>query len=363
MAENEFQKSPSNSGFQASGSGNRNQRAASRFFLLCLFILFFIAACGGEKEIVISGQTMGTTYQVKAYPERPASADLLKKKIAARLEELNRVFSTYRPDSEISRFNRLDRAGEPFAVSADFIRVMKVARKIFRLTGGAWDGTVDPLVRLWGFHDKYKQLPFPTSEEIQKARQAVGFDFIGLASGNRLVKYRANVTLDLASIAKGYAVDQVAALLDQEGIERHLVDIGGEVVATGRKPDGSPWKVGINRPDPDSSLDSVYRVVEMVDRAMATSGDYRNFFVKEGVLYSHVIDPRSGKPVQTGVVSASVLAGTCVFADGLATGLMVLPPAEGIALVNKLPNVDCMLVVRGPDGSLSNRVSSGFPSR
>ncbi|MGD8369656.1 MAG: FAD:protein FMN transferase, partial [Desulfobacterales bacterium] len=168
--------------------------------------------------------------------------------------------------------------------------------------------------------------------------------------------------LDLASIAKGDAVDQIAALLDAEGIHRHLVEIGGEVLATGRKAGGAPWKVGINRPDPDSDVDSVYRVVEMVDRAMATSGDYRNFFVDQGTVYTHVIDPRTGKPVQTGVVSASVLARTCAFADGLATALMVVPPPEGLRIVEQIEGVECMIVVHRPGSGFSDHLSSGFPA-
>jgi thiamine biosynthesis lipoprotein len=344
---------------ESTGSGP----CASVRFLTFLFFFFFIVACGGgEKEIVISGRTMGTTYQVKAYAGAGISENALAEKISRRLEELNRVFSTYRPDSEISRFNRFDRTGKPFPVSEDFVRVMKTAKEIYRLTEGAWDGTVDPLVRLWGFHDQGSRHTPPPQEEIHTRLRRVGFRYIDVLSSGSLVKRRADVSLDLASIAKGDAVDQIAALLTAEGIKSHLVDIGGEVTATNRKADGTAWKVGINRPDPDSAVDSVYRVVALVDRALATSGDYRNFFLDRGVVYSHVIDPHTGKPVQTGVVSASVLARTCAFADGLATALMVMPPAEGLRLVEQITGVECMIVVRRPGGGFSDHLSSGFPS-
>lgn len=327
-----------------------------------LFTFFFITACGDEKEIVISGRTMGTTYQVKAYGGPGISAGVLKEKIELRLEELNQVFSTYRPDSEISRFNRFDRTGERIAVSEGFTVVMEAGARIHRLTEGAWDGTVDPLVRLWGFHDKGDHLRVPAENEIQAQIKRVGFGLIDVLPEGFLVKARPDVTLDLASIAKGYAVDEIASLLNREGFGRHLVEIGGEVLATGGKPDGSPWKVGINRPEKGAPLDSVYRVVPLMDRALATSGDYRNFFVQEGVVYTHVIDPRTGHPVQTGVVSASVTADTCAFADGLATALMVLAPDEGLRLVERLEGVECILVVREAGGSLSDRTSSGFSS-
>jgi thiamine biosynthesis lipoprotein len=304
---------------------------------------------------------MGTTYQVKAYTDAAVSEHRLAEKIALRLEELNQVFSTYRTDSEISRFNRFGRIGEPFPVSEDFIRVMKVARKIHRLTHGAWDGTVDPLVRLWGFHEKKPPDTPPSEDEIHSLLERVGFAFIEVRTGNNLVKRRADVSLDLASIAKGYAVDEIGVLLNGEGFDRYLVEIGGEVFASGRKPDGSPWAVGINRPEPDAPVDSVYRVVRLVDRALATSGDYRNFFVRDGTVFSHVIDPRSGRPVGTGVVSASVLADACVLADGLATALMVMPPSQGLQVAETLDGVECMLVVRDTGGNLSDHLSSGFP--
>jgi thiamine biosynthesis lipoprotein len=339
--------------------GSRIRHNTAFCFLLALVLIF--GCTSADQEILLSGRTMGTTYQVKAYGRSGISAEALAKKIALRLEQLNDVFSTYRSDSEISRFNRFDRAGEPFRVSEDFIRVMKTAREIHRLTRGAWDGTVDPLVRLWGFHDKKIPKTPPPPELIADQRRRVDFRLIEVGSNKSIVKRRADISLDLASIAKGYAVDQIAVLLRGAGIDRHLVEIGGEVLAAGAKPDGSTWKVGINRPEAASALDSIYRVVALTDRALATSGNYRNYFVRDGTVYTHVIDPRSGMPVDTGVVSASVLAKSCVFADGLATALMVLAPAEGLRIVEQLEGVECMLVIRSADGQLTDRLSTGFP--
>jgi len=362
MFENASSIVPYHVRFRLSPKSRGSDPGAFLRFLVFLFFFFFVAACGGEKEIVVSGRTMGTTYHVKAYAGGRIGAEALQEKIEQRLEDLNRIFSTYRRDSEISRFNRVDRIGEPVGVSVEFVRVMEAGRRIYRLTGGAWDGTVDPLVRLWGFHDKGDALTVPPPEEIEARRRQVGFHFIDIVSDRSLAKRRADVSVDLASIAKGYAVDQIAAMLDGLGIARHLVEIGGEVRATGQKPGGAPWKVGINRPDPESPSDSIYRVVDMVDRAMATSGDYRNFFERDGIVYAHVIDPRNGAPASTGVVSATVLADECTFADGLATALMVLTPEEGIRLVERIDGVECMIVVRGAGGGFTDRLSSGFPS-
>jgi len=175
-----------------------------------------------------------------------------------------------------------------------------------------------------------------------------------------LVKKKAAVSLDLASIAKGYGVDQVAGVLRGMGIEDFLVEIGGEVFAAGVRLDGKQWRVGINQPSRDAALDDIYAVVVLKDRAMATSGDYRRFYQIGDRVYSHIIDPATGYPLQNGVVSASVIAGNCTLADGLATALMVMGPQAGVALLDRLPDVQGLIVVRGGDGDLENFPSTGW---
>jgi thiamine biosynthesis lipoprotein len=327
---------------------------------MILGMLALGAGCSGRQEVLIQGNTMGTTYHIKVVTDRQHNADGLPEKIEARLKEINQSMSVFIPDSDISRFNRLDKVGEKIKISEDFYRVMSVAARLYRWTQGAWDGTVMPLVNLWGFGPRHMQTEPPSPEAIQAAKQKVGFDRIVIGQDRTLEKRRADVTLDLASIAKGFGVDAISRLVRESGFSNFIVEIGGEVFASGVRVDGKPWRVGINRPDENASPTAIYRALSLTDKALATSGDYRNFFEKNGVRYSHIIDPATGYPVSNGVVSTSVIADTCTEADGLATALMVMGPERGLALVNRLPGVECLIVVHGKDGSLINYPSKGF---
>lgn len=313
-----------------------------------------------DDPIVFSGKTMGTTYQIKFFPGPGFIPRDLESKIRGCLDEINRSMSVFEPESEISRFNALRETDTPFPVSGDFYKVLETAAYIHRITGGAWDGTVKPLVDLWGFGAPGARYRPPAPEKIREAMKTMGFDRIRLSGNRALVKKNAGVTLDLASIAKGYGVDRLAALLKDAGIRNFLVEIGGEVYASGQKPGGTPWQIGINAPRPDALLNRVYKAVPLKDIALATSGDYRNFFEHQGVRYSHVIDPRTGYPVRNGVVSVSVLANTCTLADGLATALMVLGPEKGVDLVDGLESVECLILVNQKDASVKEFFSKGF---
>jgi len=339
----------------------RQHLKTGRWFIVTVIALLcsMSAGCNARRETVFTGRTMGTTYSVKLVTGYLQPVSGLQSQIDKRLDDINQSMSTYRDDSEISRFNRLTTAGEKFRVSPDFMRVMQMAQKVFTITDGAWDGTVKPLVDLWGFGtEAIKTVPPPPA--VRQRLQAVGFDAIQIVDNRFLVKRKATVNLDLASIAKGYGVDQIAALLKDDGIENFLVEIGGEVYAAGHRKDGLAWRVGINTPRKEASLDQVYKVVHLTNGAMATSGDYRNFFEIDQKRYSHVIDPRSGYPVANGVVSASVLSADCTFADGLATALIVMGPDKGIELVNRLEGVDCLIVEMQADGTLIDHSSKAF---
>ena len=316
--------------------------------------------CGQRPELQLAGRTMGTTWHVTV-AGRGSEAGL-QEKIDRRLEEVNQSLSTFRKDSELSRFNRLARAGEEFPISADFQQVMKVAARVFALSGGAWDGTVMPLVDLWGFGPAGPVDEPPAAEKIAQALASVGFAKIGIRDTGALVKREASVTLDLSSIAKGYGVDQVAELVRRQGFTDFVVEIGGEVRAGGTRRDGRPWRVGINRPRADASPDEVYRVTNLRDEALATSGDYRNSFVRDGVRYSHVLDPRTGRPVTNRVVSVSIRAPDCTLADGLATAVMVMGADAGLALVGRLDGIEGLVVVETQDGGLQDHPSKGFRS-
>ncbi len=268
--------------------------------------------------------------------------------------------STYMKESEISRFNKFQNPDEKFFISDDFFQVMKVADTIYHLTEGAWDGTVKPLVDLWGFGSTGEKKQIPTLDEIDRRLLDIGFDKIEISDKKYLVKKKASISLDLSSIAKGYAVDAIARLIQKKRIKDFLVEIGGEVYASGKKKDGSNWRIGINNPRKNASLDQVYKIVKLSDRAMATSGDYRNFFEIDGRRYAHVLNPKSGYPVENGVVSVSILAATCAFADGLATAVMVLGREKGIQLVNRVDGVEGMIIVQQTDGTFIDFFSDGF---
>ena len=270
--------------------------------------------------------------------------------------------SLYQADSEIKRINAADK-GEVIDVSDELGQVLQVTKRLHRVTGGALDPTVGPLVALWGFGRGEPRRNVPAAAEIEAALAMVGFDYIELIDRRRLRKRIAAVTLDLGALAKGYGVDQVAALVAALPATDFLVEIGGEVFAQGSSGLGQPWRVGINQPEKGGRLDAVHAVVTLDGNCLATSGDYRQFFEIDGSTYSHVIDPVSGTPVANGVVSASVVAPNCTLADGLATALMVMGPDRAKALEGRFADVQWLLIQRDRDGLLVDLPSSGWPGQ
>jgi FAD:protein FMN transferase len=328
--------------------------------VLLVVCVWALTGCGGRQEHTISGYTMGTTYHIKVIAERSVDMAAIQVKVDERLEQINQSMSTFRPDSEISRFNAMTETDVPFQVSADFLRVMLGAHELYHLTGGALDGTVQPLLNLWGFGQKGPLLQIPAEETVRAVLEQVGLDLIEVSVSGWLSKKRADVSVDLGSIAKGYGVDQVSILLFGMGFKDFLVEIGGDLLAIGKRLDGQPWRVGINQPDRLAPVGALYGVVQLSGLALATSGDYRNFIEIEGRFYSHIIDPGTGYPVQNAVVSTSVIADNCMLADALATALFVMGPEKGVALLDELPGVEGLIITRQPDGELHNFTSQGF---
>ena len=336
--------------------------ATSTFITTALLIVVVLMAngCGLQKEVLLTGKTMGTTYHIKVVTGYFKDTSDLKIRIDRRLKDINQSMSTYIKDSEISQFNALSRSGEKFFISDDFFYVVTVAEKLFKLTNGAWDGTIKPLVDLWGFGGSNYKNNIPSEKEIRQALLNTGFNHIKISPQQYLIKTKVSISLDLASIAKGFAVDQMATIIKKYGIQNFLVEIGGEGYASGVKIDGKPWRIGINRPNQDAPVDQVYKVLTLQNKAFATSGDYRNFFEHKGRRFSHILDPKNGLPIANGVVSVSILADTCTFADGLATAIMVMGHERGIELVNRLDNTECLIVVRKNDDTLVDYYSKGL---
>lgn len=343
------------------GNNLFNLESTSKHLQTILLIFFLLlAGCSFQKEVSFSGKTMGTTYHITVVTGYFSTTKNLKNQIDQRLEEINKSMSTFRKDSEISRFNANQNAGEKFKISDDFFNVMTVAKTVYELTDGAWDGTVKPLENLWGFGNSENKKKIPVQSEITALLPEIGFNNIEISSAPYLIKKMASLSLDLASIAKGYGVDQVAALIRTHGIKNFLVEIGGEVFAAGFRKDGKHWKIGINTPQTGSPFDQVYKVVNLHDKGFATSGDYRNYFEAGGKRFSHILDPRNGYPVSNRVVSVSIVADTCTFADGLATAVMVLGHKKGIERVNSLDRTECLIIVRTHDGKSVDYYSKGF---
>ena len=324
---------------------------------LILVALALTVSTAAAREYVLTGKTMGTFYRIKLISSKALSKALWQKKVDLRLKEVNARLSMYQRDSEISRFNAAP-AHTPFKVSRDFYRVLIQCRDIHAMSRGAWDGTVKPLVDLWGFGTRGRTDALPSPEAVASALDRSGFQHLVL--GDRtLTKTATGITLDLGSIAKGYGVDEIARLFADSGIGDYLVEIGGELAGSGRNRQGKPWTVGISKPEKSLGTAGLYRVVALDNMAIATSGNYRNFFEIGGKTYSHIINPRTGYPVDNMVVSASVIAENCTLADGLATALMVMETDAALALVNGQPRTECMIIRKQGDTLVPYR-STGF---
>jgi thiamine biosynthesis lipoprotein len=321
-----------------------------------------LAGCRGaaapvETVQAISGATMGTEYNVRVVgPAGGLNLAAIKQRVDRRLAAINKQMSTYQPDSEISRFNQY--AGDDwFAVSAETAQVVAAGLEVSRSTHGAFDVTVGPLVNLWGFGPTGRRDVAPSEEAIAECRARVGFARLEVRHGPpALRKRRADLSVDLSAIAKGFGVDEVARLLEQQAIRSYMVEIGGEVRTRGRKPDGGRWRIGIERPVAETR--EIQCVVELEDCGLATSGDYRNFFEQQGRRYSHEIDPGTGRPVEHGLVSVSVLAGDCMTADAWATALLVLGPDAALPTARQHA-LDVLCMIRTPEGLLE-QATPGF---
>jgi thiamine biosynthesis lipoprotein len=305
------------------------------------------------------GLTMGPiTYKVIVVAPPQLEVEALKARVDSTLDRINSRMSTYQAESEVSRFNRSESV-DWFDVSAETARVVARAQELSRDSAGAFDITVKPLVELWNFGAGKGEFKIPSAAKIEEVKQAIGWEKLEVRlepAGLRKVDPR--IQIDLSAIAKGYAVDAVAADLAAATVESFFVEIGGEALARGTKPGGLAWKVGVERP-----LDvgqAVQRVVELKNQAIATSGDYRNFAIVDGKRYSHEIDPASGWPISNELASATILAGDCMTADGLATAVMILGPEEAKKLLVKY-QASAYFLTRKANG-FEESATVGFPA-
>lgn len=311
-----------------------------------------------------SGMTMGTYYSISIADWSISEEQRIdiQQQVADYLASINQQMSTYIADSEISRFNQSD-STEAFPVSADFFAVVQSALKWAERTGGAFDPTLAPLISLWGFGGTRIDAP-PSREEVDKARSLIGFDQIELLEDTRAIRKRVgHIQLNLNAIAKGYAVDGVAALLREAGAENVYVEIGGDVVAFGVNAVGVPWRIGVEMPVPDGRPgEHLHGIAHISHGALAGSGEYRQLVeLSDGSLISHIIDPRSGRPVQHNLMSVNVWAPNCTDADAVATALIVMGEQEGLSWIEDQENIEAIFFIRSDaDDGPQVQMSSGF---
>jgi len=328
-------------------------------FYLLFFAVFFLSACSDAKLVEISGKTMGTTYTVKVIAPKKYSKDKdLKTEIDKILKKINSAMSIYDKSSEISVFNKLEK-NVYMKISSEFLSVLVLGQKIYNMTNGAWDGTVGHLVNLWGFGNQKNKFEIPSQFEINEKLALTGFDkIVILADEMKIKKNINNIFLDLGSIAKGFGVDFVSDFLKDEGFSDFMVEIGGEVYVSGQNIKKEKWKIGINVPDSSAGLEDVISIINISDKGVATSGTYRNFFKTHEKIYSHIIDPKTGRPVNNSLLSVTVISGSCTFADGLATGMLVMGADKAIELCNGIENTECMTIEN--QNGFKVRYSRGF---
>jgi len=309
-----------------------------------------------RMEHVLAGLIMGTYYRVILADVKSSQAEDAHKEIRAVLERINQSMSVFDPESEVSRFNQTV-PGEKLCVSPDLVRTLQASFRANELTGGAFDPTLGAVIDLWGFGPDKNIREIPGKPEIEAALGGVGMDKIFLDEIGCLSKSHPRTKLNLSGAAKGYGVDAVAGALRQMGIFSFLVDIGGDIYVGTRKPDGSLWRVGISAPHPGAGGDDLILFVELEEMALASSGDYRNHFFRDGHMYGHIIDPSTGRPVRSRIVSATVTSRTCVLADALATAAMVMKPDKALALVGEPDIFEVILMEVDDEGELSVRGS------
>ncbi len=310
------------------------------FLVSALVSFLLLGGCDRGPEIVqISGSKFGTTYNITIVADQPAPADLAEQ-IDALLDVVDLAMSTYKSESELSLFNRLP-LGEEVMASEGLWAVLQTSRQVWHHSAGAFDPTVGPLVDLWGFGPQMTNDRIPEDSEIAEALASIGYQHLIVNTDKQSISKEVTLRLDLSAVAKGYAVDQVADLLEMLALPDYLVEVGGEMRVSGLNPKGQPWRIAIETPDAMGQVDNV---IALQSAAVATSGDYRNYFEKDGKRYSHSIDPRSGRPIEHRLASVTVIADRCIDADAWATAFLVMGDEAALEIANQQSIAVYMLV-------------------
>lgn len=326
-------------------------------FLFLFFIPVFFIWIFQDKFLVFHGETMGTTYTIKVYVDSWRSKKSLEKQITKKLEHIDMVFSTWNEESELSKFNAF-RSTDYIDASSELISVLTISKDIYELSKGAFDPSMKPLFDLWGFGKNKIYYDIPNQNDIDMVSDYVGFNKL-VISDTKLKKGHSNFSLNLSSIVKGYCVDQIVHIFSQIGVAKYMIEIGGEVRVG--SPDGEfSWNIGILNPQYLKFDNDLLLTVALTNNAIATSGDYKNYFEKNNIVYSHLFDPRLGRPISNNIASVTVIAPNCMLADGLATALSVIGLNRGLSIIESYSDVECLFVVRDENNKFKFFSSSGF---
>jgi FAD:protein FMN transferase len=331
----------------------------SGIMALVTAIGFLFTGCQQKASMVTEqGYTQGTTYTIKYYPPASDFSVSTKRTIILGIDSLFRVInqtaSVYDSNSIISRFNR----NEPTTLNAHFLLLLQESDTINQQSNGTFDITVGPLIKAWGF--RKKEGAMLTDKQVQDLLQHTGHHLLEIRT-DTVIKLDMEAKIDLNAIAQGYTVDLVAAFLEANDVTCYMVEIGGEVRAGTPKPDGTPWVIGIEKPaSSDTAQQIVHQRISLLNKAIVTSGNYRNYFLKDGKKYTHLIDPRTGYPESNQLLGVSVIANDCMTADALATAMMVMGKSAALELVENRPETEAYLIYIGSDSTFQTTFSSGF---
>lgn len=320
----------------------------SRIKLFTLLVLAFAApsACKVKNLHLLQGSTMGTIWSVKiAARQLPIAQTTLQRQLQSELDLIESLMSTYQADSQLQHFNNMQAAC--YKVSAHTLNVAAMAIEVGKQSKGAFDVTLAPLIKLWGF-DAAPQQQTPTQQQIDAALAQTGMDKIYLRQG-KLCKTNSAVSVNFSAIAKGYAVDVLADLLKAQQIDNFLIEVGGELYASGQKSPRQKWKIGIEAPIATKRAVFEHKILELTNKGIATSGDYRNFYSANNKRYAHTISSKTGYPVENNLASVTVVANTAISADAHATAIMAIGAENGLKYADD-NNLAVLMIMRGAAG-------------
>lgn len=313
-----------------------------RHLILPLSLLFILTGCAKQNLVQENRFLMNTVVSIKVPHSTHQDTGAAIDKSFRRIKEIGNLMNRYYEDSECASINRL-KFGDVIRISPEMVFVLRRSLELYRVTEGAFDVTISPLIDLWGSYKKKEAIP--TEEEIKIALSKIGSENILIDDDRSLRFNRDGVKIDLSGIAKGYAVDEAIRVLKENGIRNGLVNAGGDMYCLGEGPDRKGWRVGIRHPRKSELLGTLI----LVDKAVATSGDYQDFFIVNEKRYSHILDPRSGYPVSDIPMSVTVVGPDCITVDGLATAISVMGPGDGLRLAEKLDGIEAIVVSKDGD--------------